>query len=425
MQKINRVCVEAIAFLTLYSGTTFAKTPAVMPSSIRVRDINIALPFELKILVRELKPDQTLELSGLGIKDDRGIEVGDAPIRCAARKKVGFLGPLILNLADAIPQAIQWICKSGLYEQVISGRMKFEPSAGFLRANKDMFRNSLELIPIDGELKVINDLGIEEYLAGLVNREIRSNYPAEAVKAQVIAARSYALATAADRRHNNKYFDLYGTVQDQVYRGTTLEDGKSFRLVNETRGQILFHREDVLKAYYHASSGGYSELPQSVWGAHNSERDALAYLARPSQPDADLQDSKWSITLSPQLGLQWLGIGKILDVRILERSPGRRVQKLELVGADGSETMTGNDFRRKLGVNWVKSAYFYVRRTDQGWLLEGRGHGHGVGLSQLGAKSLAKAGKNTQEILDFYYPYADVRQMRLDEEGPGITIGTR
>jgi stage II sporulation protein D len=417
---------KSVAFLTLFCAShSWAGDTVAANRTLKVRDAQIQLPFELRILVRDLEPEQKLDISGTGLSDERGVEIGDEPIKCSASRKIAFLAPMIKKLEEALPIQAHWICRGLGYERPIVGAVRLHPKAGFLKANRDMFRNSLELVNIDGHLKVINDLGIEEYLAGLVNREIRSNYPREAVKAQVIAARSYALATAADRRRSGRFFDLHGTIQDQVYKGTTLEDSRSFRLVKETRGQVLFHRDDVLKAYYHASSGGYSELPQQVWGEHNSERDALAYLARPSLPDAQLADSKWSILISPKMGLQWPGIGLIADLKVLERSTGRRVQKIEIVGSDGSETLTGNDFRRKLGVNWVRSAYFYIRRVNTGWLLEGQGHGHGVGLSQLGAKAMAKEGKSTEEILNFYYPYADVRQLKLDEEGPSITIGTR
>lgn len=394
---------------------------ASTPRTLTVRGIPIALPFELRVLVRELGAGETLDISGTELKDNDGTAVGDTTIRCSSVNALTLFVPQIKH--DAPGENRVWMCRGNGYEKAIRRPLRLTPAAGFVKAGEEMYRNSLELYPKDGKLYVINDIGIEEYLAGLVNREIRSDYPIEAVKAQIIAARSYALATAADRRHLGKFFDLYGTIQDQVYRGATREDSRSFRIVRATRGEVLFHRDDVLKSYYHAASGGFSELPQHVWG--DEERDSLAYLARTSEADENVPGSRWSITLSSQIGLQWPGIGKLVDLRVLSRTPGRRVQALEIVGTDGNVTLNGAEFRKKLGVNWVKSTYFYVRRVDQGWILEGRGFGHGVGLSQLGAKAMAAENKTSAEILNFYYPYSDVRNIRLDEPASEIQISAR
>lgn len=392
------------------------------PTAITVRGVRMSLPLELRVLVHELDPNQEIEISGTGLRDSRGNPIADETIRCASRRDPSFLLPM-LNASPEGTRGPIWGCFGANYRKVLTGPAEFSPTAGFLKAGHDFYRRALELVPKGDKLYVINDLGMEEYLAGLVNREINSRFPPEAIKAQVIAARSYALATAADRRKAGQFFDLYGTIQDQVYRGSTLEDGKSFRLVRETEGQVLVHRENVLKAYYHASSGGHSELPQSVWPEPSP--DTLAYLARPSETDEKLESTKWTIVLSPFVGAQWPGVGKLREIRVLNRSAGRRVQLISLTGEQGSVLLSGPEFRRKLGVNWVKSTYFYVKAIPQGWLLEGRGHGHGVGLSQLGARAMAQEGRSVSDILNFYYPYASVRKLVLDPSSPAFTIGTR
>lgn len=373
-----------------------------------VRGVRMPLPIQLRILVKELAGGDRLEITGTGIIDDEGHTIPNDHLTCRTRGTA------------------RWVCEAGdEYRRVITRKVAFRPAVGFLDVGGQLLRNGIELVKGPEGLNVVNLLGLDDYLAGLVNGEIRSNYPREAVKAQIIAARSYALATAAERRRAGKFYDLYGTIQDQVYRGAHLEDGKSVRLVRETKGQVLVHLEDILKAYYHAASGGFSELPRNVWGAEGTQHDALAYLAQPSDVDEAISEARWSITLSPNMGLQWAGVGKLIDVRVLKRSEGRRVTLLELVGTDGERQMSGAEFRRLLGMNWLKSTYFYIQRTAAGWLFEGRGYGHGVGLSQLGARNLARTGVSALDILAHYYPYAGVRRIDLDGSPTALQIGAR
>lgn len=107
---------------------------------------------------------------------------------------------------------------------------------------------------------VVNELDMESYLVGIVNSEISSKYPKEAIKAQVVAARSYALACLKERRPRQMEYDLDSTDMDQVYKGAHVEDAKSHFAVQETRGKVLLNSGKVVKAYYHASSGVLSSV---------------------------------------------------------------------------------------------------------------------------------------------------------------------
>ncbi len=402
--------------LSVLSLPTFAR-------HLTTRGAQIELPFEIRVLLDERKPGTSFSLEGLNLRDERNRTLGDASLKCRFEKDPRFLMQIISPLTKAFTKS--WVCRAGDYERHILGAARFEVNAGFIAYDNETFRDAIELVPRGENLLIINDLGIEHYVAGLINREIRSDWPEEAVKAQAIAARSYALAQAADRRARGDIFDLHSTIKDQVYRGTSREDGRSHRLVRETAGKVLIHREEVLKAYYHASSGGHSELPQSVWGDEGSNRDAYAFLARRSEYDEDLMSSSWQIQLSPKLGLQWSGVGLLREIRILERTTGQRVKKMLLLGSDGEEIISGPELRRRLGVNWVRSTYFHIVPEKKGWILEGRGHGHGVGLSQLGARAMGKLGKSAEEILNHYYPYANIRKLPLDVSAPQIQTAVR
>lgn len=391
-------------------GTLFLSVLSVAqsPDPIFVRGTPIEMPFNIRILIQEMK--SSFELSGHELTDHVGRQY-DA-IRCQppSRRKAHILG----NLGDFM-QSDYWVCSAQGQHIPITQSLAIKVQAGFIGLDdKSYFRNQLTLVPKNGKIMLVNELGVEDYLAGLVNKEIRSDYPKEAIKAQIIAARSYALATAADLRNNREYFDLYGSELDQVYEGSHFEDARSHRLVKETAGQVLFHLGDVLKAYFHSSNGGFSELPQEVWSGKGSDsRDLKAYLARASESDDRIKIADWQITLSPMMGMRWQNLGPLQNIKVLERSSGRRVKRIMMEGKFGTEEWSGTEFRQKFGLKWIRSTLFGIQKTDKGWLISGKGFGHGVGLSQLGAKQMAHEGRSAREILQFYYPYSSIQKLNL------------
>jgi len=377
--------------------------------AIYVRGTRIELPLDLRILIQDFQSGK-LNFSGLELSDEKGRKIPGETLSCKRRERKR----LLIDLGDFL-HADDWVCEAPGFKRALTQTLRLTVRAGFVALNHNMlFRGAVELVPRgNGKLSLVNDLDMESYLAGLVNMEIRSDYPAEAVKAQIIAARSYALAVAAERRKGREFYDLVGSEFDQVFQGSHVEDAQSYKLVQKTRGVVLFHREDVLKAYYHSSSGGYSEIPENVWKNGRKEPDHLAYLARQSPVDNDVAASKWQVTLSPKVGWIWPEVGQLTDVQVLERSSGRRVKKIRLMGENGTLTLTGTEFRRRLGNRWLKSTFFFVKKIGANWILEGRGFGHGVGLSQLGAREMANRGKKTTEILSFYYPFTSLRRLDL------------
>lgn len=397
----------------------------------RVRGQKIELPVELKVLIRSLSQERSFHVSGESLRV--GNVFLEAPLSCSFfNLQQAFFMPAALS--DQMPNTNpfkkgDWRCRSGdlnfsLHSPLV---IAAQSANGFMEIGHERFRNKIELVPRGGELYLVNDVPLEPYLAGLVNKEMRSSFPKEAVKAQVIAARSYALATMAERREGGlNWYDLKGTEADQVYAGAHTEDRVSLRLVEETKGYVLMHQNDILKAYYHASSGGYTELPQNVWGKNKSSDFEYAYLARHSPWDSEgSAATNWSLRVNPALGAMWPGVGKILDLQVMQRSAGQRVEKIKVRGLLGTVVWSGQEFRRRLGVKWLKSSLFSVQRLPEGFLISGRGYGHGVGMSQLGAKAMAKTGKSAREILEFYYPYAGLRKMSLGHSSQSVELGAR
>lgn len=393
-----------------------------------VRDQRIDLPVQIRVLIKKLPQNlfeitgQSLSVAGLADKLDR--------LQCDYFESQGAsIIPVSLLAGSTSPTVFDrggWRCFGGGKRIEINGPLALT-SSSFIHLGPKHFRNKIELYPLGRELHLVNEVPLEPYLAGLVNKEIRSNYPKEAVKAQVIAARSYALATMAERRKSpHRWYDLKGTEDDQVYQGAHSEDYKSRALVDETKGYVLIHQNDVLKAYYHASSGGHTELPRNVWGRRDDARAQHAYLARHSPWDMmGPAATQWNITLTPHMGNLWPGVGKILDIQVLKRSEGKRVEKIRVKGRNGTVEWSGQEFKRKLGPRWLKSTLFGIRRVPEGFLIEGRGFGHGVGMSQLGAKYMAKEGKSAKEILQFYYPYAGVVKLPTGVPPQSIRLGAR
>jgi stage II sporulation protein D len=411
--------------LALSLGVSLCSEIQAVPGSVlRTRGATLELPFEIKILVKVFESQTPqVQFSGYELRAGADKFLNKEELICRQEKEI--FGHLKL-LKDPFNTEGNWLCKSGNFKKALNEiPLKLQAGAGFTSVNKDLFRGSLEIYSKDSKLYVVNSLALEPYLAGLVNREIRSDFPPESVKAQIVAARSYALATAADRRKRGSLFDLSATESDQVYDGSLYEDAQSHRMVNATVGEVLFHQEDILKAYYHSSNGGYSELPQNVWG--DSKTDKYAYLARNSPWDEILKNNSWQVTLSPSMGQQISPhFGRIVSIRVLSRTPGKRIKKIQVNGEYQKKVFSGPEFRALFGNRWIKSTLFQVESQGNNFVIKGKGWGHGVGLSQLGAREMARSGKNYKEILSYFYPYSNVRKLELGEvfEHPARNFST-
>lgn len=153
-------------------------------------------------------------------------------------------------------------------------RAHFLSPSGYVLWNGQVVRGELTVVARSdrggsNQCLWVNTLYLEKYLEGVVNGEIRSDWPEAAVDAQIIAARSYAIAQI---RPSLPDFDLESTVQDQVYAGFRSEDRRTAQAVRRTAGQVLVdrHSRSLLKAFYHSSCGGLTELPEAVWGSKHA-----------------------------------------------------------------------------------------------------------------------------------------------------------
>lgn len=355
----------------------------------------------LRVLVKQLQPNEPLLLKGSSLYLSQYEQETSNEVSCS------YTHPSKLDLIWKTPNTKDegWYCNFGEINFKVTKSIYIKSTSQIIQQNKDSYRGYLELLPASKTLFVINHVPMDHYLASLTNLEMSAGFPEEALKAQTIAARSYALSTALDRRSKLWPFDLYNTQIDQVYKGAKHETENSLRIAKETSGQVLTYSGKILKAFYHSSSGGHLEAPLNVWNSEHAQ-EIGAYEAKPNPYDKNLKNDLWSIQLSKNLGNQLQKVGAIRSVDITQRTEGKRVKQVTIRGERGNLKMTGSEFRNLLGPGWLKSTMFHVKAEKESLVIEGKGWGHGVGMSQWGAKNMAASGSTAREILKFYYPKA-------------------
>jgi stage II sporulation protein D len=268
----------------------------------------------------------------------------------------------------------------------------------------------------------INELGMEDYLRGVVACEMGAGAPLEAQKAQAVAARSYALANMG--KHKNEGYDLVSTIYDQVYRGVKAECESTDRAVRETRGLILEYRGKPAEARYHSTCGGKTAGANEILSGGK-----LSYLRGVDDRGGHLFNKKeaycsasphfrWSRTwnrnefdnLISDLIRSFFGEGspgKIHRVKTTKTRSGR-VKELVIITSGGRFKVPGDQVRRFFG--GLPSTRFNIIIRGNLVKLEGGGYGHGLGMCQWGAMGMAQAGNDFRNILKHYYPGTRVRK---------------
>jgi stage II sporulation protein D len=282
--------------------------------------------------------------------------------------------------------------------------LRLRSAAGWLAAGPRRYRGVIELRRTSQGLAAINELFVEEYLYGVLKMEVDPRWPAEALKAQAVAARTLALYSLG--RFAAEGYDLRATTDSQVYAGINAEDPRTTAAVDATRGVIMTYAGRPIFAAFHADSGGFTESSEFVWG------QPYPYLR--GVPDPYGQDAPYREWLSridlPTLEARLARAGRPLPgisaVAVTATSPSGRALTVRLIGAGGTLELRAVDLRTILGVTFLRSTLFVVRPADDdspAVEFQGRGSGHGVGMSQWGARGQAQLGRTYQDILAFYY----------------------
>jgi stage II sporulation protein D len=302
---------------------------------------------------------------------------------------------------------------------------------GTVTVDGEPYRGRLELIAVeDSGVSVVNVLPIEEYLLGVVPLEIGPRGPAEiaAVEAQAVAARTYAIAHLGG--HEEMGFDVFATVEDQVYGGVAVERDEATAAVRSTSGRILTSDGLPIRAYYHSTCGGRTAPVEEVM-----DRPGAPYLrsVADTAPDGSAWCAisprfRWTETWFPEelngrvrdelarmFGTEPGRIGPLERVRITERTGGGRVRAVSFAGPRAELAVERLDIRfalRDAAGRILGSTDFEIApRADGALELHGRGYGHGAGMCQWGAIARARAGQTYGEILAAYYPGAELTRV--------------
>ena len=332
-----------------------------------------------------------------------------------------------------------------------------------------VYRGRLQLTSRDGGLRAINHVPLETYLASVVGSEMPASWPLDALSAQAVAARTYALA----QRRPDAPFDLKATVASQVYGGVATETPPTRAAVERTRGQVLMHGGAQINAVFHSSSGGSTENSGEIWARQ------LPYLV--SVPDYDQTSPvfRWEKSFDPfQLRRAFRETDGVQAIEVLATSSTGRIRRARILGPAGSLEISGAELRQRLGLRSTLASFRLqsgpaaaapdapaaagiggsLRRLlasprlappplpEGDWadpasgapmaaapsgpvasaaavaaaappaslpalLVSGRGFGHGVGMSQWGALAMAQQGRDYRQILSHYYRGAELRSL--------------
>ena len=320
-----------------------------------------------------------------------------------------------IALAANTAAAIRWQAGAFLVgrEKLRGDVLTIRPSgAGELALDGRRYRGALELRHKSGGLTAVNIVPVDDYLRSVVPEEMPVDWPAEAIKAQSVAARSFALASRG--RHASEGYDLCTTTHCQLYTGTTAEKSASNAAIKATRGEVLTYGGKPIEALFHTDSGGMTENSEDVWGSH------VPYLR--AAKDTPAKTMPWTKAISRadlerKLAAKGHDIGKVRSLVLSPLAIGRsakdrtasgRVKTMTVKGTKGTATLSGTTWRSLLG---LKSTLFDAKLTKDSVSFTGYGSGHGLGISQWGAKRLAESGKSYADILHHYYTGTTLQQL--------------
>lgn len=328
---------------------------------------------------------------------------------------------------------------------------------GFISANGKKYRGGFEFLDSgEGELAVINYISVDDYVKGVVPREVSASWHEEALKAQAVCARNYSISNC--NKHSTSGFDVCTTVHCQVYGGMAAEYASTNEAVDATSGEYLMYKGKLAETLFFSSAGGHTGDSVHVWG------NAIPYLSGVENNFENPNENprySWSLTMSAEqitkiLKDKGYEIGDITSIKTKTNDKTGQVYELTVVGTEGNKTYKNDSTRGWLGSDVLYSQFYTVtpissanksgitamsakgtstiegffaidgneknhtvtspiialsstKQTTldtgiQSYRFDGRGWGHGLGMSQFGAKGMADKGYTYDEILAHYYP---------------------
>lgn len=250
------------------------------------------------------------------------------------------------------------------------------------------------------KLDIVNRVDMDEYLKGVLPKEMSPSFPMESLKAQALCSRSFAI------NNYNKFikngYNLDDTTRSQVYYGKDVEEKTTNKAVEETIGQVIKYDGKVAETIFCASSGGYTVASSEAWGGNS-----VPYLISKEDP---YSVHPWKYELKNS-DLKKLNLSDVFSVS-LDYNNSNRVNNLTFYTSKGDVKIKATDFRNKIGNTIIKSTLFDVNVIGNKVFVSGKGYGHGVGMSQYGAVEMAKKGSNYKDIIEFYFPGTNIEKIK-------------
>ncbi|PIY84006.1 MAG: cell division protein [Candidatus Omnitrophica bacterium CG_4_10_14_0_8_um_filter_44_12] len=354
-------------------------------------------PVKIRVAVLKDKMEVTLSVTG-------SFEIVDARTELSLYRGRNFLGMKITPSEGGIK------VRNTVYNT--NAIIFISKKKAAISVNNRSYRGDISVYKdASGKLLVVNTLDLESYLKGVLYHEISHKWPIDAIKAQAVASRTYALYQKGVMRP--KDYDVAADTSSQVYGGYSSEKHKTNRAVNFTSGEVLTYNGKLFPAYFHATCGGATEDAGELW-----KIDMIPLKGgRACSFCSDSPHYYWKAelglkTIIKKLGERYQSKEGLINISIIERTGTGRVRTLELKDAVGkSIIISAKDFRSLLGSDLIRSTNFSIVIEQGHVIFSGKGWGHGVGLCQWGAYGMSNKGYNYKQILDFYYPGAEIVQL--------------
>lgn len=354
-----------------------------------------------------------------------------------------------------------------LYSIPSDGSIIIIGSESLVKVDKNKYRDYITFLERDNKLSLINHINIEHYLYGVVPKEMPASWPVESLKAQAVVARSFALSNL--NKHAKEGFNLCDTTDCQVYKAYDNEHPNTNQAVDETKGEYVYYNGKVASTPYHSTSGGYTEDSSVAWGGSIPYLIPVYDVYSEGTASNIWSINITPLEIKNKLSTIGINIGDIKDIIILNTSSANRVVELKIVGSNGDHIMNGNKMRTLLGNTTMKSTWFEIDKKGQNltkkvyviddnlrnpvevninstyildgksntssnrnnvsraigsdrtinieqtlsitpttFIFNGKGYGHGVGMSQFGAMEMAKLGYKYEDIIKHYYTGVEI-----------------
>jgi stage II sporulation protein D len=275
-----------------------------------------------------------------------------------------------------------------------------------VRVDRGVYFGRIEVSLHDGSISVINRLPLETYLLGIIGSEMNPGWPIEALKAQAVAARTYAMQKRMAMRAAKKPFDLGATVLSQVYKGAENIRPAVIEAVKETRGEVLAFDHDLVQALFHSTCGGRTVSAKSAFGSE------VPYLKpQTCRWCRDSTRHRWEITMSLDEMTKRLKRARLTKSNVTAFSRMEETSPVRLESGKQRQQLSPKRIREAVGFSELYSSRFTAETAGKTIHIHGRGFGHGVGMCQWGAKGMAEAGKDHYQILEHYYRGVRVKRI--------------